>query len=95
MNRIAAVTALLVVALGAAAEEEPAEEQAEGEPVPPAAELQAAGAIIGEIIYDRQNVFDPSKPGENNALYRLANRWHIVTRDSVIRNQLLFRPGDL
>ena len=95
MNRIAAVTALLVVALGAAAAEEPAKEQGEGQPVPPPAELEAAGAIIGEIIYDRQNVFDPSKPGENNALYRLANRWHIVTRDSVIRNQLLFRPGDL
>ena len=58
------------------------------------AELEAAGAVIGEIIYEKQNVFDPTKPGENKSLYRLANRWHIITRDSVLRNQLLFRPGD-
>ena len=62
--------------------------------IPPFAELEAAGAIVGEILYDKQNVFDNTKPGENNWLYRLANRWHIVTRDSVIWNQLLFRPGD-
>jgi len=62
--------------------------------VPTAAELEAQGAIIGEIIFDKQNVFDTSQPGENNALYRLANRWHIITRDSVIRHQLLFAPGD-
>jgi outer membrane protein assembly factor BamA len=62
--------------------------------IPPVAELEAAGATIGEIIFDTENVFDLSKPTENNALYRLANRWHIVTRQSVIRNQLLFREGD-
>jgi outer membrane protein assembly factor BamA len=62
--------------------------------IPPMAELEAAGATIGEISYDKQNVFDTSKSSENNWLYRLANRWHIVTRDSVIWNQLLFRPGD-
>ena len=53
------------------------------------------GAVIGEIFYDKQNVFDTTKPGENKSLFRLANRWHIMTRDSVIRNQLLFRPGDV
>jgi outer membrane protein assembly factor BamA len=63
--------------------------------IPPPAELEAEGAIVGEIVYDKQDVFDTSIPEENNALYRLANRWHIVTRDSVIRNQLLFRTGDL
>jgi len=62
--------------------------------LPPPAELEAQGAIIGQIFFDKQNVFDTSKPGENNSLYRLANRWHIITRDSVIRNQLLFSPGD-
>ena len=56
--------------------------------------LEAAGAIIGEIEFDRQNVFDLNNPEENNALYRLANRWHIVTRESIIRNQLLFQTGD-
>ena len=62
--------------------------------MPKPAELEAAGAVIGEIIFDRQNVFDLSNPDENNALYRLANRWHIVTRESIVRNQLLFKPGD-
>ena len=62
--------------------------------LPKPAELEAAGALIGDIVYDRQNVFDLDNPKENNALYRLANRWHIVTRESVIRNQLLFGTGD-
>jgi hemolysin activation/secretion protein len=62
--------------------------------LPSIAELEAAGAIIGRIIIDKQNVFDPSKPGENKSIYRLANRWHIMTRDAVIEQQLLFRTGD-
>lgn len=62
--------------------------------LPKPAELEAAGALIGDIVYDRQNVFDLDNPKENNALYRLANRWHLVTRESVIRNQLLFGTGD-
>jgi outer membrane protein assembly factor BamA len=62
--------------------------------IPSAAELEAAGATIGRIIIDKQNVFDPSKPGENKSIYRLANRWHIITRDAVIEQQLLFRTGD-
>ena len=61
---------------------------------PSAAELEAAGATIGRIIIDKQNVFDTSKPGENKSIYRLANRWHIMTRDPVIEQQLLFRTGD-
>ena len=63
--------------------------------LPSPGDIEAAGAIIGEIIYEKQNVFDLTQPGENKALYRLANRWHIITRDSVIRNQLLFRSGDV
>lgn len=52
------------------------------------------GAVIGEIDFAKQNVFDTTQPGENKSLFRLANRWHIVTRDSVIRQQLLFKSGD-
>src|SRR5210317_2255965 len=62
--------------------------------LPSPAELEAIGAVVGEIVYEKANVFDTSNPKENNSLYRLANRWHVVTRDSVLRNQLLFRPGD-
>ena len=50
--------------------------------------------MIGEIALEKSNVFDLTNPEENNWLYRLANRMHIVTRDKVIRKQLLFKSGD-
>ena len=62
--------------------------------MPSVDELEAMGAVIGTITYDKKNVFDTSQPGENKSLFRFANRWHIITRDSVIRHQLLFRTGD-
>lgn len=64
------------------------------ETIPDAEKLEASGAVVGEIILDRENVFDLSDPEENNWLFRFANRIHIVTRDKVIRKQLLLRPGD-
>ncbi len=51
-------------------------------------------AVIGDITLEKSNVFDLSNPEEDKWLYRLANRLHIVTRDKVIRKQLLFRTGD-
>jgi hypothetical protein len=62
--------------------------------IPPAEQLEAMGARIGKIVLLKDNVFDLSNPKEDNWLYRLANRWHMLTRDSVIRQQLLFREGD-
>ncbi|MBT8092348.1 MAG: hypothetical protein KJN77_04870 [Gammaproteobacteria bacterium] len=56
--------------------------------------LQRDGAVIGEITFDKSNVFDLSNPDENYWLSRLANRWHIVTKDKIIRKQLLFQSGD-
>jgi hypothetical protein len=50
--------------------------------------------IVGEIKLRKLNVFDLSNEEENNWLYRLANRLHIVTKDRVIRGQLLFEPGE-
>ena len=64
------------------------------EALPDVVELEASGAVIGAIRLDRQNVFDLSIKEENNRLYRLANRWHVLTREDVIRQQLLFRPGE-
>lgn len=64
------------------------------EPIPDDAELEAQGVLIGTITFDRKNVFDTTKPAEDKALYRLANRWHFLTRQSVILAQLLFRKGD-
>lgn len=64
------------------------------EKLPPNAELEAVGAIIGNIVIERANVFDTSQPGENKSVFRLANRWHIITREAVIREQLLFTTGE-
>jgi hypothetical protein len=50
-------------------------------------------SVVGEIKLRKLNVFDLSNEEENNWLYRLANRLHIVTKDRVIRGQLLFETG--
>jgi len=63
--------------------------------IPDEATLVADGATIGEIVIERHDVFDLSNPKENNWLYRFANRVHIVTRDKVIRKQLLIDAGDV
>jgi outer membrane protein assembly factor BamA len=52
------------------------------------------GMPIGTITIARQNVFDTSKQAEDNWLYRLTNRLHIVTREPVIAKQLLFAEGE-
>ncbi|MEX0976398.1 MAG: POTRA domain-containing protein [Woeseia sp.] len=70
------------------------EDAADKVEIPDGAVLESEGAVIGRIVLHKENVFDTTNPEENNALYRLANRWHILTRDSVIRQQLLFREGD-
>jgi len=57
--------------------------------------LQKNRAVIGKIIIKRNNVFDPSKPEEDIPLFRLANKLHIITAESVIMNQLLFESGDI
>lgn len=60
---------------------------------PDAATLEQQNGVIGEIVFHRSNVFDLSIPDENNALYRLANKLHIVSKENVISQQLLFQPG--
>ena len=63
--------------------------------VPDADGLEAGRYVIGEVTLEKADVFDLDNPDENNWLYRAANRYHIVTRDKIIRKQLLFAPGDL
>ncbi len=77
---------------------------AEGEPAPPLAadrptmpgdaELESMGAIIGRIVIDNQDIFDPADPREDRALFRLSNRLHIETQPELILHELLFKPGD-
>jgi len=62
--------------------------------IPDEATLVANGAVIGEVVIKRENVFDLSNPKENNWLFRFANRIHVVTRDKIVRKQLLIASGD-
>ncbi len=56
--------------------------------------IEASGAVIRDIVFTRQNVFDLTDPEEDGRLYRLANRLHRVTQEPVVEGQLLFQPGD-
>ena len=62
--------------------------------VPSPAELESAGAVIGKVLVDNQNIFNLEDPKDNNWLFRLGNDLHPKTRAVVIRDQLLFKPGD-
>jgi outer membrane protein assembly factor BamA len=81
------VAALLVAGAAAAQGTAPAR-------LPSFAELEAAGALVGEIRVATDNIFDTSDPAESNVLFRAANALHIQTRPWVIRRVLLFKPGE-
>jgi hemolysin activation/secretion protein len=63
-------------------------------PLPSFAELEAAGAKIGEIRVVTQDIFDTSDPKEDKRLFRWANALHVQTRPGVIERALLFKSGD-
>jgi outer membrane protein assembly factor BamA len=52
------------------------------------------GATIRQVVLVKHDVFDTSDDREDNALYRLVNTLHIITKDNTIRKQLLLEPGD-
>ncbi len=60
----------------------------------PEADLDSLGPIVDSIVIDNRNVYDTDDPKYDNFLFRLANRIHIVTREHVIRRELLFRTGE-
>jgi hypothetical protein len=59
------------------------------------AELEEAGAVIRNVYVRNVNIFDLDDPEEDKAVFRLMNRLHVETRPRVIRQQLLFDPGDV
>jgi hypothetical protein len=63
-------------------------------PLPSFAELEAAGATIGEIRVLAEDIFDTRDPDEDRLLFRWANALHIQTRPEVIRRTLLFKTGE-
>src|SRR5690606_2437620 len=61
------------------------------------AEPACAEGRISSVFVDNHSVFDLSDPDLNMRFawaYRLANGLHAATRESVIRRELLFEPGD-
>ena len=62
--------------------------------IPTFAELEAAGAVIGKIYINNQDIFDLDNPKEDGLVYRLANKLHNTTRPGVIRQSLLFNTGE-
>jgi hypothetical protein len=55
--------------------------------IPTDAELEASGAVIGNIVIDNENIFNLDNPQENNKLFALADHLHGKTRPAVICKQ--------
>lgn len=62
--------------------------------LPTPGELEAMQAAIGSVAIDVDEIFDEGDPDEDNLLFRLANDLHVATRDSTVREQLLFDEGE-
>jgi hypothetical protein len=90
--------ALLLIFLSAQCLAEATPEPADGALNIPSA-ARADGAFRPSVIHSMSiyngNIFDLTRPDENKFLYRLANKAHITTRDSVIAQQLLFEEGEV
>jgi hypothetical protein len=69
-----------------------------GNPVPPppnpGQQSSYEGYVVNKITIITSNVFNPNIPAENGFIGNVGNKVHIVTRESVIRNELLFAEGD-
>lgn len=63
-------------------------------PAGAADELEDAGRI-GRVTVVRQQIFDEADPAENNSLYLLANRLHVLSREAAVREQLRIAEGDV
>jgi len=62
--------------------------------LPTIAELEQRGVKVGNIDIHVEDIFDPTKPGEDATLYRWANNLHMLTRDDYVRSQLLFEEAE-
>lgn len=49
---------------------------------------------VGDIDIVRVNIFNPAIPEENKRPYTWVNKLHLVTRESVVRRELLLSPGE-
>ncbi len=60
----------------------------------PPSELELSNAVVREVRITTGSIFNLDDPKEDKALYRVANKLHITTRESVVAQQLLFASGD-
>ncbi|MBL8343844.1 MAG: BamA/TamA family outer membrane protein [Rubrivivax sp.] len=58
------------------------------------AELEAAGARVGQVRVRTGEIFNTEDANEDQLLFRWANALHIRTQASVIERALLFKTGD-
>ncbi|MFZ2652690.1 MAG: hypothetical protein WA210_21535 [Burkholderiaceae bacterium] len=70
------------------------QDQPPAQALPSLAQLEAAGATIGEITVRVRNIFDTDDPNEDKLAFRWANALHIQTRVGVIERALLFQRGE-
>jgi outer membrane protein assembly factor BamA len=49
---------------------------------------------VGEIHYTRLPVFDENNPDEDRRIYRWGNRFHSLTREHIVAQQVLFESGE-
>ncbi len=52
------------------------------------------GVIIDSLVIDNREIYDTSDPRFDNFLFRTANRLHIVTKETVVRRELLLAVGE-
>ena len=90
---VLALSLLATTAL-ALAQETVTPQEVDFKPIPGFAELEATGAIIGEIRINNQDIFDLNDPKEDKYIFRLANSLHIRTRARMLRRYLLFNSGE-
>ncbi|MBI5638366.1 MAG: BamA/TamA family outer membrane protein [Nitrospinae bacterium] len=50
--------------------------------------------VIRSITIDAQNVFNPENPEESGVIGTWGNNIHVVTREQILRRELLFKEGD-
>ncbi|HET8655770.1 MAG TPA: hypothetical protein VFL93_09675 [Longimicrobiaceae bacterium] len=65
--------------------------------MPPDSTAVCPQGLVSDVFVDNHSVFDLSDSRLNPRFdwaYRLADRMHSATRESVIRRELLFEPGD-
>ncbi|RKX26392.1 MAG: hypothetical protein DRP45_03585, partial [Candidatus Zixiibacteriota bacterium] len=51
------------------------------------------GFYIDSVVVENRNIYDTEDPRYAGFLFRMTNRLHVVTREKIIRQELLFEKG--